>query len=64
MLLTRLPFRLLHLNLSTNHIMVRHVLYSPISGANRDVKLTRECDLLFNIFTSPSAASFPAGSVD
>ena len=44
--------------------MARHVLYSPISNANREIKLTREYDLLFNIFTSPSAASFPARSVD
>ena len=64
MLLTRLPFRLFHLNLLTSHTIARQVLDSPISSANRDIKLTREYDLLFNIFTSPSAASFPARSVD
>ena len=64
MLLTRLPFRLFHLNLLTSHTMARQVLYSPISSANRDIKLTREYNLVFNIFTSPSAASFPGRSVD
>ena len=64
MLLTRLSFRLFYLNLLTSHTMARQVLYSLISSANRDIKLSREYDLLFNIFTSPSAASFPGWSVD
>ena len=64
MLLTRLPFRFFHLRLLTSHTMARQVLYSPITSANRDIKLTREYDLVFNIFTSPSAASFPGRSVD
>ena len=44
--------------------MARHVHFSPISNAKGEIKLTREYDLLFNIFTSPSAASFPGRSVD
>ena len=64
MLLKRSPFRLFHLNLLTSHTIARQVLDSPTSSANRDIKLTREYDLLFNIFTSPSAASFPGRSVD
>ena len=58
------PFRLFHLNLLTCHTMARQLLYSPISSANRDIKLTRKYDLLFNIFTFPFAASFPGRSVD
>ena len=64
MLLKRSPFRLFHLNLLTSHTIARQVLDSPISSANRDIKLTREYDLLFNIFTCPSAALFPGRSVD
>ena len=64
MLLTGLPFRLFHLNLLTSHTMARQVLYSPIGNANRDIELNREYDLLFNIFTSPSAVLFPGRSVD
>ena len=64
MLLTSLPFRLFHLNILTSHTIARQVLYSSISGANRYIELPREYNLLFNIFTSPSAASFPGRSVD
>ena len=44
--------------------MARQVLYSSISSANRYIELPREYNLLLNIFTSPSAASFPGRSVD
>ena len=39
-------------------------MYSSISNANRDIKLSREYDQQFNIFTSSSAFSFPGRSVD